>query len=407
MSLNTVNFIAKRYVFSKKEKKIINIISIISVVAVAVVTAALIIILSVFNGLEDFIKKQYNSFNPELKIMPKLGKTFIYDETLTKKLKNIKNIAIISDILEDDAVFRYGDAQMIGKIKGVSDNFPLQSEIALTVLRGEFDLNRDGYPRAMLGRGVAGVLSINPNSVQPIEIWYPERKKKITLSESDINKKNIQLGGIYEIEFDHDSKYMIVPLAFAQELMEYSTERTALEIKTNNILDILATQKALEQALGENFVVQTREEQQQNVLRAIKIEKLFAYLAFVVILAVASMNISFVLTMLAIDKRTDVALLLTMGIEKSQIKQIFLRVGALIALSGAILGLVLGGGICFAQQQFGMVSMGMVSSMIEAYPVKMELLDFVFVGVAILVVTLGMAYFPARKASETELREHL
>jgi lipoprotein-releasing system permease protein len=116
------------------------------------------------------------------------------------------------------------------------------------------------------------------------------------------------------------------------------------------------------------------------------------------------MNISFVLTMLAIDKRTDVALLLTMGIEKSQIKQIFLRVGALIALSGAILGLVLGGGICFAQEQFGMVSMGMVSSMIEAYPVKMEVLDFTFVSIAILVVTLGMAYFPARKASETELR---
>lgn len=399
MSLNTVNFIAKRYFFSTKEKKIINIISIISVVAVAVVTAALIIILSVFNGLENFIRKQYNSFNPELKITPKLGKTFVFDETLSKKLKDIKNIAVISDILEDDAVFRYADAQMIGKIKGVSDNFSRQSEIALTVLRGEFDLNRDGYPRAMLGRGVAGVLSINPNSVQPIEIWYPERKKKITLSENDINKKNIQLGGIYEIEFDHDSKYMIVPLAFAQELMEYTTERTALEIKTNNFLDILTTQKALQQALGADFVVQTREEQQQNVLRAIKIEKLFAYLAFVVILAVASMNISFVLTMLAIDKRQDVALLFVMGIEKSQVKQIFLRVGALIALSGAGLGLFLGGGICFAQQEFGMVSMGMVSSMIEAYPIKMEILDFVFVGVAILVVTLGMAYFPARKAA--------
>ena len=399
MSLNTVNFIAKRYFFSTKEKKIINIISIISVVAVAVVTAALIIILSVFNGLENFIRKQYNSFNPELKITPKLGKTFVYDETLSKKLKDIKNIAVVSDILEDDAVFRYADAQMIGKIKGVSDNFSRQSEIALTVLRGEFDLNRDGYPRAMLGRGVAGVLSINPNSVQPIEIWYPERKKKITLSENDINKKNIQLGGIYEIEFDHDSKYMIVPLAFAQELMEYTTERTALEIKTNNFLDILTTQKALQQALGADFVVQTREEQQQNVLRAIKIEKLFAYLAFVVILAVASMNISFVLTMLAIDKRQDVALLFVMGIEKSQVKQIFLRVGALIALSGASLGLFLGGGICFAQQEFGMVSMGMVSSMIEAYPIKMEILDFVFVGVAILVVTLGMAYFPARKAA--------
>lgn len=407
--MNVPFLIAKRYFFSRKKRNIISIISNIAMIGVAVGSAALIIVLSVFNGLEDLIREIYSSFDPDLKITAVEGKSFETDTEFMNRIRNTPGVAVVSEIIEDNALLRYNDRQMVVKVKGVSENFFEQNEIAESIVEGDVQLEKDDTYHALIGRGVQYQLSIRPNNqFVPLQFLYPRNTKFNPLNpEGAFNSLNIVPGGVFAIERQYDDAYVFVPLNFAEELLEYGRRRTALELKVEEGFNIEQVKQDLIQVLGDSFKVQNSDEQHTSLLRAVKVEKLFVFITFAFILFIASLNIFFSLSMLVIDKKKDIAILASMGATAKTIRNIFLFEGALVALIGAAYGLTLGMLICNLQQTFGLVSMGMATSVVEAYPVKMEVEDFVLTGVAIIIITLLVSIRPARKAAAMSVTENL
>jgi lipoprotein-releasing system permease protein len=407
--LNVSFFIARRYFGSKKKKNFINIISNISMVGVAIGTMALVIVLSVFNGLEDLIRSLYSSFDPEIKITASTGKSFEVDDHFLEKINNVKGVDIVTEVIEDNAYARYRDAEMVVKIKGVGNNFIDQQRIDQTIVHGELKLKKEGINYAIIGRGVQYMLGISPsNDFYTLQLFYPKNIRPGSLSATNIyNQRNILPGAIFAIEKQYDESYVFVPLDFAQELMEYGNKRTSLEIKASPGANIRTLQNSLKELLGEDFKVLNSDEQHSGLLRAIKIEKLFVFITFSFILAVASFNIFFSLTMLAIDKKKDIAILYAMGATDKMIRGVFLKEGALIAFIGAASGLGLGLLICWLQQTYGLVSMGMQTSVLDAYPVKMKFTDFIYTGLSIILITFLASFRPAILATKANIKDNL
>ncbi|MFN6943820.1 MAG: ABC transporter permease [Cytophagaceae bacterium] len=407
--MKTIFFIARRYFLSKKEKSFINVISMLSMGGVAVGAMMLVIVLSVFNGLEDLIRTLYNTFDPEIKVSAERSKAFEYTEEMKAKVYAIDGIDMVTEAIEDNALLEYRDDKRVVKLKGVSDNFLDQKRLDSAIVDGVFAFHRNNRDFAIVGRGIQYALNVSVrNDMTPLRLSYPNHKKLMRLSSPNIlNRDVISVGAIFAIEKQYDDNYIFVPLEFARDLMDYGDKRTSLEIKTKDGYKINKVRDDLRKALGEDFRVQNSDEQHASLLRAIKIEKFFVFITFSVILAIASLNIFFSLTMLAIDKRKDVAMLFSMGASKGFIKKIFLTEGIIIAFTGAIMGLVLGFILCFAQQTYGFVSMGMETSIVDAYPVKMEYGDFIVSGLVIFIITILISYRPALKASRIEIRDNL
>ncbi|MEM6844547.1 MAG: FtsX-like permease family protein [Bacteroidota bacterium] len=412
--MNFPLLVARRYFRSKKKKNFIQVISNISMIGVAVGTMALIVVLSVFNGLEDLIKASKSTFDPEIKIVPVRGKTFLATDSLLNLVKQVRGVGVVTEIIEDNAIARYQDAQMIVKLKGVSENFMKQQRLEQALVHGDLKLKKDGIHYAIMGRGVQYTLSIAPsNDFYAMQLFMPRQ----TASNSGFNpdpmnryfkRKNIMPGGVFANEKEYDASYVIVPIDFAQELFDYNQERTALEIKTKDNISVNQVERQLEKLLSDSeYQVLNSDEQHASLLRAVKWEKLFVYVTFSFILAIASFNIFFSLSMLAIDKRKDIAMLFALGAQQRTVKSIFLLEGVIIALIGAGSGLLGAVIICWAQQTFGIVSMGMQTAIVDAYPVKMELADFLFTALSISLITFLASYRPALIASRTDVKDFL
>lgn len=390
-------FIARKYFFSKRKRNFINVISIISLLIVAVCTAALIIVLSVFNGLENLLNTVYSTFDPQIKVEASKGKSFEYTERLKQKINGVEGVEIVTEVIEDYAYVKYRDADMIVTIKGVSDNFLDQHRLDGNMVNGELKLTRGNVNYAIVGVGVQYTLSITPkNDLYPLQVHYIKDIKPGSVDVSSMySTKNILPGGVFAIEQNYDNNYIFVPLEFTRSLLDYGDKRTSLEVMTSEKSKIAAVKKKLKEVLGDDFKVQDNEEQHADLYKILKLEKLFVFIAFSFILAVGSINIFFALTMLAIDKQKDIAMLYAMGATNNLIKRIFMLEGAIVSLGGALLGLFVGGAICWAQQMFGIVSMGMETSVLEDYPVKIEALDFVFTSLSIVIIAFAISYRPA------------
>lgn len=407
--MNVPFFVAKRYFVSKKKKNIINIISIISMISVAVGTAALIIVLSVFNGLEDLIRSIYGSFDPDLKIMAAEGKAFEVNDSLLAQITRTPGVALLTEVIEDNALLRYNERQMVVKMKGVSENFFLQNKIDSTIVEGSHELVQGDEFRALIGRGIQYQLSVRPDSrFAALQFMYPKATKGIPLNpENAFRDLSILPGGVFAIERQYDDSYVFVPLEFAEELLEYGPKRTSLEVKVRLPSQIRRVQRQLREALGPDFLVQNSDEQHVSLLRAVKVEKIFVFITFTFILLIASINIFYSLSMLVIDKKRDIAILAAIGASATTVRRIFLAEGAIIAFSGALTGLALGLFICWLQQTFGLVSMGMATSVVDSYPVKMQLSDVLLTGGSIVLITMLVSVRPAFKAAALSVRENL
>lgn len=399
--MNLSLFIARRYLFSTRKKNFINVISIISVVAVAIISAAIIIVLSIFNGLGDLLRNINNSFDPEIKIEAAKGKSFRVDEALLKKIKAIEGVTIITEVVEDNAYARYNGADQAVTVKGVSDNFMDQKRIPPeSIVEGELALRKGGRPRALIGYGVKSTLSIAlDQDYYPLQLFYVRSGQGRSVDPSRMySQKNIYPGGVFSIIQNFDESYVIVPLDFAKELFNYSDRRTSLEIKTNGG-NIEQTERDLQIALGKDLKVLNTEEQHQDLYRVLKLEKLFASVAAVLLLLIGSINIYFSLMMLALDKKRDITIMSSMGADSALLKKVFVMEGILIAGIGSVTGLAFGALIVALQQQFGLVSMGMNSAVVDGYPVKMAISDFVYVFGVMTVVTILISSRPATLAS--------
>lgn len=370
---------------------------------IAFSTAALIIVLSVFNGLGDFLRSLNSSFDPEIKIELEKGKSFEVTPEFISNIKAVEGVQLVTEVIEDFAYVRYRDADMVVTLKGVSNNFLDQHRLDDHLVQGELVLENKGISYAIMGRGVQYALSVSVSeNLFPLQVFYIKNLKATSMDPSQLyTRRTIEPGGVFSIEKNYDENYIFVPLQFAQDLLSYGNKRTSLEVQTDKKIDSKIIQKKIKQILGNQFKVLTNEEQHQDIYRLLKIEKLFTAVALMLLVLVASINIFFSLLMLALDKKKDISILIAMGGQEQLIRKIFLSEGALIAFSGAAVGLLLGSIICWLQDSYGLVGMGMENAIISNYPVEMKLSDFLLTSIVIIAITMLVSFYPARLAARS------
>lgn len=405
-------YIAKRYLIAKKSHNIINIISIISVIGVMVGTGALIIVLSVFNGFEGLVLGLFNSFNPDLKVTVNEGKTFTLTEEQSRKIKHIPGIAYVIETVEENALARFGDKQSIVMMKGVEDDFTKMTPLDDFMLNGSYTLGSSNKPAAVIGAGVAYYLGIYPEEFAvPMSLYLPKRTRKTLTGtpEQTFNSQPVHVAGVFTIQQEFDLSYVIVPISLARELLEYANEVTSLEIGLEKAANNNEVKSELEYFLGPEFQVKDRYQQQATLYRVMKSEKWAVFFILTLILVIAAFNMIGSLSMLIVDKKKDIAVLWSLGASKSQIRKIFFTEGMMISLAGGLLGLFLGGLLALLQQEFGLLRLGGGEGtyIVDAYPVKVQLLDFIYVMITVFLIGAATTWYPVRQISRKYLAQRM
>ena len=401
-------YIAKRYLFAKKSRNAINVISGVSVAGVAVGTMALIIILSVFNGLELMVTSIFNTFDPDLKITAAEGKTFSPDTGKLELLSKVDGISCYSMTLEENALLKYGDRQFIGTIKGVDENYVRVTDIDSSMWEGEFILSSENdRPWAIPGIGVAQYLGIRINFITPLFIYVPRVSAGTTIDPGDaFNRKYVFPSGIFQIEQTYDSKYVYLPISFVRELIQNENGVSSIEIKFTENADAGRTGRTVKNLFGKEYLVQNRYEQQEIFYKVMRSERLAIFFILTLIIVIASFNIVGSLTMLIIEKERDIEILRSLGADNNLIRKIFLFEGWLISIIGAAAGMILGFIVCWLQQTYGIVRLNSSTLLMDAYPVLMKLKDFIIVPATVLLIGFWAAWYPVRYLSKKYLSKN-
>ena len=398
--MNFPFFIAKRYFgqksFSLQLSKInfVHIISWISLLGVVVGTAALILVLSVFNGFEDLILKMYNSFDPHIKIISAQGKTF---DSNTIVLNNTK-IAEQAYVLQEKVLLKYQDKEFIATIKGVSSSYKKLVSFDSLLVEGNYI---DGYENnniAVIGSGVAYYLSMGLGTVfDPLQVFFPNRLNKTLLNANSAFKQASVLPvGIFSIQSEIDEQYIITPLSFVQNLSNRNGEVSAIELKLKSIDDMIKVQEELQVNLGDDFIVKNRLEQQEFLYKILNTEKLAVFLILVFIMIIAAFNIVGSLSMLILDKKQDIITLKSFGVTKRQMTAIFFNKSMLTIITGIAIGIIVGLLLAFLQQTYGFISMGGGAFVVDSYPVFIKLKDVLIVSVTVLIVGILASWYPPK-----------
>ena len=407
--MNVSFYIAKRYLFSKKKTNLINIISAISVVGLAIGTMGLIIGLSGFNGFDNLIKSLFSSFDPDLRITIVEGKYFSPDDPRFKDIKEMPDVAFFGEVIEDNALLRYGNREALATVKGVSKEFSEMSGLDTMLVDGKFKLREGQINYAVLGQVVAQYLSVRLKSDDQIDVYVPQKGRKSSTSiEGSFNLGHIYPSGIFQVLQDVDSKYVIVPFEFANELFETNGKVSSVELKLKNGSSADQVQKAISTKLGNEFIVKNRYQQHDYMYKTMQGEKFAVYLILVLILIIASFNIIGSLTMLIIDKKEDISILQSMGADKPLIRKIFLFEGWSISILGSIIGTVAGVVICKAQMEYGFVKLqGGSSFIIDAYPIKIIPMDILVIFISVVLIGFLASWFPVKYISNNLFQDEM
>jgi len=395
--LNLPFHIAKRYLFSKKKQNVINIISLISVIGVTIGTMALVIVLSAFNGFDGLIRDLFGSFDPDLKILPTKGKTFVPDSAF-EQIRTMENVVFYSEVLEENALLKYGNRQRPAIVKGVDDEFTLMTGIDTMMVEGSFVLNRPKHQFAVLGYGVALNLGVGLTFVDPIKFYVPKRTAKLGQNPMDaFTTEYLYPSGYFTIQQDFDSKYVLVPLDFARKLFSYTNEVSAIELSVKNQNEIEHVKDQVQALLGNDFVVKNRFELHDVLFKMMQSEKMAIFVILAFILIIASFNVIGSLTMLILDKKQDIATLRSMGADQKTIQKVFLIEGWLISVSGAAIGVLLGVVICFLQIKFGFITLpGGGEFIVNSYPVDVHFTDIFIIFTTVVLIGYVASRFPVR-----------
>ena len=390
-------YIARRYLFSKKSVHAINFISGISMLGVFVGSAALIIILSVFNGFETLILSMYTTFTPELRIEPAKGKSFDPSTAYFNTIKNDRRVASYAEVLQEKALLRYDKGQFIGLVKGVSDDFVKGKRLDSMVLDGSFTLKHNGENYAVIGAAVHNYLSVNiKDEFRTIEIYSPKKGGQNSINPAEeFNVKAIHPAGVIQAQQDFDD-IVIVPIDFARELLNEEINVSFIELNLKAKASVEDYQKEISQKLGTGFIVKNRSQQNQLLYKIFQSEKWAIFLILTFVLVIAIFNIIGSLTMLVIDKRKDIAVLSSLGANKRLIRGIFFTEGMMISMIGCIIGLLVGYAFCLLQQHYGFITMGSMNLITNSYPVTLKLMDFILVFGTVILVSLMASSISSR-----------
>ena len=399
--MNFPFYIARRYLFSKKSTNAINVISGISVVGVAVASMALVVTLSVFNGFHDMVASFFTQLDPQLKITPAKGKTAASNDSTLMRIRQLDEVAVATDVLEDQALAVYGDRQQMVTIKGVDDNYDKLTHIR-QILEGDGDyaLHAADMNYGILGLGVAYQLGIGYTYREPLKIYAPRREGQINmanLQDGFVEDELYSPGVLFSIkQGKYDKRYIITAIQFTRNLFDRDGELTSLELRLKPGSNFERVKAKVQELAGTRFVVRDRYEQQEDTFRIMKVEKLMAYIFLTFILVIACFNIIGSLSMLMIDKRNDVVTLRNLGASDRQIIRIFLFEGRMISAIGAVIGIAIGLLLCLLQQQFGLIGLGSTegSFVVDAYPVSVHPWDIVVVFFTVLAVGFISVWYP-------------
>lgn len=399
--MNVSLFIAKRYLLAKKSHNIINIISLVSLVCTAIATGALFIVMSVFNGLQSFVERSLNAFNPDIEVTPMQGKIIAGDAIDLKVIASWEGVEYLSPVLSDAVAFSHKQQQTFAKIKGVNPDYQRMNRLDTLVCRGMFLLDSRDFPLAVLGSGVAAALNCSASEMisNSLKIYYPDRtrKKNALASVEALNAEAITPVGIFNTKTAYDAEYVFVPFYFAQRLLGYPSGYTSLEIRCKSKKDIENVQQRLSKLLGSDYSVKNAYQQEEMLYKVMQSEKWMVYAILSFILLIASFNMVGIIAILILEKRRDVQILHSMGANIKTIRRIFFYEGFLISVAGTLAGFVLGMLFCFLQTHFQLIGLGEGSYILDAYPVEIRLTDVVMIFAIVFCITLPPAYLPVRK----------
>ena len=401
--MNFPFFIARRYLFSKKSTHAINVISAISVVGVAVATMALVVTLSVFNGFHDMVASFFTSFDPQLKIVPVKGKTVPADDPILTKVKALPQVEVAMECVEDQALAVYRDHQAMVVIKGVEDNFDQLTHINEILLGdGSFELHAADMFYGIPGIRLAEQLGTGYTYEEPIKIYAPRREGQLNMAnplDGLVEDELYSPGVLFNVKQSrYDKNYILTDIAFARRVFEQQGMLSALELRLKPGSNFERVKSDIQEIVGGNYYVRDRFEQQDDTFKIMKIEKFIAYIFLTFILMVACFNIIGSLSMLIIDKKDDVVTLRNLGASDKQIVRIFLFEGRMISAIGAVIGIIIGLALCWAQQTFGLVKLGSSSGsfIVNAYPVSVHPEDIVIIFFTVLIVGFLAVWYPVR-----------
>ncbi len=398
-----MNFLfAWRYFRSKKSTNAINVIAWISVTAITVGCAALIIILSVFNGFEELVKGLYTDFYTDIRISPAKGKSIVLNDALQQQIKSTPGVAVFSLVAEEKALLVNGPYQSIVLVKGVDEQYVATNKISAHIKRGKFLLGTLETPSIVLGYGIENAIGADvERGIYPLTLYTPNRKARFN-SLDGLSVNNVTASGTFQVQQEFDNKYAFTNLAFFRYMLNMGTdEYSAAEIKVNGDADKIKEQ--LQTTLGDKYLVQTRYEQNKSLYAVMQMEKWVIYAILSLILVVAAFNMIGALTMLVLEKQKDIAVLQAMGASQKRIQTIFLSEGLLLAGFGAALGMLLATFICWLQIKFELIKLAGDTFIVKAYPVKLISTDYLLVAVTVMIIGFLAAWIPSRKASRQEL----
>ncbi len=395
MALNTrlIFFIALRYLFSKKSQNAINIISMISVLGVVVSTAALVCVMSVFNGFVSVIEDSFAAFDAELQITANEGKVFDYED-VKDIVENNDNIEKYSYVLEDNALIAYYDNQTPFTLKGVDKNYHQVFELDSLMVDGRFRLYDFDFDVSVVGLGLASKLNLGVDYINGLTIYVPQREGKINIARPDaaFKKGELFVCGIFAShQPEIDDNTLIVPLEFAQKMYDYdSLTVSSIDLKLKNPKLLAKTQKELRQKIGSRFNIKNRTEQQEDYFKIIKIERMLIIIILSFMVFIAICNIISSISILLIEKKDDINILGNLGMNVRQASAVFVAEGWLMSIIGVMVGLILGTILCMLQHQFGFIKMG-ESSYIDSYPVVIKALDILLIFTTVVLIGLATA----------------
>ena len=407
--MRLASFIAGRYLFAKKSHNVINIISAISAIGMAIGTAALIIILSVYNGFDSLIRSMLSNVEPDLLITPSTGKVFVPEGETFDWLYFHPDVKNMCGVLQEQVFINYDGQQGLAKAKGVDwiyeDETPLKDHIR----EGEFRLHRGDVPMAAVGSGLAYSMGISPRFVSAIEIYYPSRTRKLSMANplTSIEAVKVWPSSIFSINNDVDAELMILPIDKMRELLEYKDEVSEVEIRLvegTSAKELRKLQKEISERLGPEFKVKDRFQQNESLYKMMKYEKAAIYMILIFVIIIIAFNIFGSLSMLIIEKRPDIGTLRSMGAQESLIKRIFILEGWFISLAGMAVGLLVGTGFALLQQHFGFIKMP-GHFVVQAYPVILSWSDIFLTAVGVAAIGYLIALLPVHRLTGSGDRE--
>jgi lipoprotein-releasing system permease protein len=405
--MNFPFFIARRYLFSKKSTHAINVISAISVIGVAVATMALVIVLSVFNGFHDLVATLFTSFDPQLEIVPTMGKTAPSDDPVLTQIRQLPEVDIATECVEDQALAMFNGKQAMVKIKGVDDNFAELSHINdILTGDGSFQLHAANLQYGTLGIRLAMDLGTGSRWDGYLKVYAPKKEGQLDMTnpaDGFVVDSLLSPGVIFSVkQAKYDKNYIITSIAFARNLFGQQGMLSALELRLKSGSDLEAVKAKISKIAGDKYRVLDRFEQQEDTFKIMSVEKIIAYIFLTFILIIACFNIIGSLSMLIIDKKNDVVTLRNLGASDKQIVRVFLFEGRMIAVIGAVIGIGIGLLLCLLQQQYGFVRLGDSegSFIVDSYPVSVHYIDVLLIFITVVTVGWLAVWYPVRYLSK-------